>query len=93
MVQQKMTSLELVINDIHFYLNNSDGGEYLSVIKNIDEIVFNKSINMFHDLNDLIFIFYEKSHLLKKPDATYTKKIFIRSLKGNKKTIKYRYKD
>jgi hypothetical protein len=46
--------------DVKNYLKNGDKLEYLSVIKNIDTIVFDKSINMFHDLNDLIYIFYEK---------------------------------
>lgn len=81
-------------DDIKFYLNNINKDEYLSVIKNIDTIIFNKSINMFHDLNDLILIFYEKSLELKKPDTSNTtKRIYIRSLNGNKKTIKKRYKD
>jgi hypothetical protein len=49
---------------------------------------------MLHDLNDLILIFYEKSNELKKVNAnSSTKKIFIGSLSGNKKTIKKRYKD
>lgn len=81
-------------DDIKFYLNNTSREEYLSVIKNIDSVVFNKSISMFHDLNDLILIFYEKSLEFKKPDANNTtKKIYLRSLSTNKKTIRKRYKD
>ena len=81
-------------DDIKLYLNDKNGENYLSIIKNIDDIVFNKSITMFHDLNDLILIFYEKSLELKKPDANNcTKKIFLRSLSTNKKTIRKRYKD
>jgi hypothetical protein len=79
---------------IHLYLNNKIDQKYLSVIKNIDTVVFDKSIHMFHDLNDIIFIFYEKSSDLKKPDANnMTKKIYLKSLSGNKKSIKKRYKD
>jgi len=49
---------------------------------------------MFHDLNDLILIFYEKSNELKETDPNnITKKIYLRSLSSNKKTIKKRYKD
>ena len=49
---------------------------------------------MFQDLNDLILIFYEKSKDLKRYDANNsTKKIYLRSLNTNKKTIKNRYKD
>jgi hypothetical protein len=81
-------------DDIKLYLNNRSNEEYLTIIKNIDAIVFNKSINMFHDLNDIILIFYEKSLELKKLDSNNTtKKIYLRSLSSNKKTIKKRYKD
>jgi len=81
-------------DDVKLYLNNRIDEEYLTIMKNIDAVVFNKSINMFHDLNDLILIFYEKSLELKKPDSNNTtKKIYLRSLSSNKKTIKKRYKD
>ena len=80
--------------DVKFYLNEQNVQEYLSVIKNIDSVVFDKSISMFHDLNDLILIFYEKSLELKKPDPNNTtKKIYLRSLSSNKRTIRKRYKD
>ena len=49
---------------------------------------------MFHDLNDVILIFFEKSTQLKQADPNKsTKKIYLRSLSTNKKTIKKRYKD
>ena len=34
--------------------------KFLKPIKNIDAITFEQTINMFQDLNDLLFIFYEK---------------------------------
>jgi hypothetical protein len=82
-------------DDIKHYLLNNDNPNYLSVIKNIDAITFEKSINMFHDLNDIILIFYEKSNEIIKKDNNNanTKKIYLRSLTSNKKTIKKRYKD
>jgi hypothetical protein len=87
-------NISLEPEEIKSYLNNGENNEYLSIIKNIDAITFQKSINMFHDLNDLILIFYEKSLELKKPDANNTtKKIYLRSLSTNKKTIRKRYKD
>ena len=86
-------NISLEPEEIKSYLNNGENNEYLSIIKNIDAITFQKSINMFHDLNDLILIFYEKSLELKKPDANNTtKKVYLRSL-TNKKTIRKRYKD
>jgi len=77
----------------NFLLNSSeDTSNYLSVIKNIDTIYFQKTINMFQDLNEIILIFYEKSQELKKVDHnTCTKRVYIGSSK--KKTIKKRYKD
>jgi hypothetical protein len=76
-------------DDITNYLLNNENPSYLSVIKNIDSIVFEKSISMFHDLNDLILVFYEKSNEVKKKDYNNsTKKIYLRSLNTNKKTIK-----
>ena len=80
-------------DDIKNYLVNNNNPEYLSIIKNIDDITFDKSITMFHDLNDLILIFYEKSTELIKHNLTNnTKKIYLRSLNTNKKTIRKRYK-
>jgi hypothetical protein len=81
-------------DEIKNYLLNGENNHYLSVIKNIDTVTYEKTINMFQDLNDLIVIFYEKSREFKKPDANNsTKKIYFHSLNTNKKTIKNRYKD
>ena len=75
-----------------FLLLDDEERRYLKIIKNIDAIKFDKTISMFHDLNDLILVFYEKSNELKKSDPNkITKKIYLRSNK--KKTIKKRYKD
>jgi hypothetical protein len=66
---------------------------FLNIVKNIDAISFEKTINMFHDLNELIFIFYEKTIETKitDPDKS-TKKIYLHSNIG-KKTKKKRYKE
>jgi len=80
-------------DDIKNYLLNKNSENYLSLIKNIDTIKYEKSISMFHDLNDLILIFYEKSQeLIKKGEKNHTKKIYFNSLNANKKTIRKRYK-
>jgi hypothetical protein len=87
-------NINLDSDEITNYLQNDKNLSYLSVIKNIDSIVFEKSISMFHDLNDLILVFYEKSNELKKKDPNNsTKKIYLRSLNTNKKTIKKRFKE
>lgn len=74
-------------DDVKNYLLNNQNQHYLSVIKNIDNVMFQKSISMFHDLNDIIVIFYEK---LMENNNNNTKKIYI---KTNKKTLKKRYKE
>lgn len=47
--------------------NKSDlvniGNQFLHINKNIDDIYFDKSISMFHDINDLIFIYYYDSKI------------------------------
>lgn len=87
-------NISLDPDDIKNYLIKQDAKDYLSIIKNIDTIVFDKSISMFHDLNDLILIFYEKSNeIINKDIKNTTKKVYLRCLSSNKKTIKKRYKD
>jgi hypothetical protein len=77
----------------NFLLYSNEERNYLNIVKNIDAVKFEKSISMFQDLNDLIFVFYEKSQEIKKVDPNnVTKKIYLRS-NTNKKTIKKRYKD
>ena len=52
-----------------FVIYSNEPTNYLKVINNIDAISFQKSINMFQDLNELIFIYYEKSNELKKESS------------------------
>lgn len=79
------------------------GESFITHIKNFDNISFEKTINMFHDLNDLIIIFHEKIN--KNPNYignkqsvneqngsnNITKKINL--LSTHKKTIRKQYKD
>jgi hypothetical protein len=78
--------------DIKNFLRDSENYNFLNLTKNIDAIYFEKTINMFQDLNDLILIFYEKTNEIKNENNA-TKKVFLRSLSGKKKTIRKRYKD
>ena len=85
-------------DDIQKYISfdtdvNAVETNYLSVIKNIDSVPFDKTISMMHDLNDLILVFYEKSNEPKEKNInSLTKKIYLRHT-GSKKTIKKQYKD
>jgi len=89
----KKNNIILEPDDVKNYLINNNNQNYLSVIKNIDAIQYEKSISMFHDLNDLILIFYEKpKEDIKSEQRNKTKKIYLRPLNTNKKTIKKQYK-
>ena len=72
------------------------GSAFLKSVKNIDSITFDKSISMFHDINNLCLIFYEKDHDINKKHSV-TKRVLINasSLKTNNKTKTKRnqYKD
>jgi hypothetical protein len=65
----------------NFFNSKKANDRFLQSIKNIDDIFFDKSIAMFHDLNDLIIIFLDKnsktidSHLLEKHNTT--KRVYI----------------
>ena len=75
----------LLKNDFEYY-----NKKFFTVIKNIDTIVFEKTINMFQDLNDIIIIFYEKNIDDKNSSKTknITKKIYLNSYAHHKKTIR-----
>jgi hypothetical protein len=66
------------------------GSSYLQSITNIDTIKFDKTISMFHDINDLFLLFYEKSK--KISSSSITKKHF-HSLNTNKKTKRKPFKE
>jgi hypothetical protein len=75
------------------FLKNKDaniGSSFLYSNKHINTINFNKSISMFHDINNIIIIFNQKMMVSK--DRNYTKKIFINS-NTKKKTKKKELKD
>ena len=61
--------------------------QFLKPIKNIDAIYFEKTINMFHDLNDIFIFFYEKNNNSNNTKHNNTKKIFLKHY-SYKKTLK-----
>jgi hypothetical protein len=72
---------------------------FLTINKHIDTIFFEKTITMFQDLNNVYFIFYEKTKDNKNRDLnSITKKIYLDIIsnktnnKKYKKTIKKQYK-
>jgi hypothetical protein len=65
--------------------NPAIGGPFLQSIKNLDTIKFEKSITMFHDINELLIIFHQKINKISRtnPESkeinNRTKKVFINS--------------
>jgi hypothetical protein len=91
-------NITLKPEEIKNFLKSSNLTDYLDnflvPIKNIDAITFEKTINMFQDLNDLLFIFYEKSdEELKKSANNVTKKVYLNHKSNHKNTIRKQYKD
>lgn len=81
---------------LSFLKNETNNDDFIFVVKNIDDIKFEKTINTFQDLNDLIFIFYEKEMSKQKSSYNITKKIYLKRhshFSNNKKTIRKRYKE
>jgi hypothetical protein len=65
--------------------------DFFTTLKNIDTVHFEKTINMFQDLNTLFIIFYEKDcdKSVIGSNNNNTKKIYLRrSNTKNKKTIR-----
>jgi hypothetical protein len=69
---------------------------FLTVITNLDDVIFGRSISMFHDINELIITFYEKNpedsvrkHKSEWLQNQNTKKVYFRNSKL-RKTLKHR---
>ena len=70
-------NISLNVEDVTTFLKvKSYSDDFLISIKNIDTIKFDKTINMFQDLNDLFFIFYEKTD--KKEIKNITKRVYFK---------------
>jgi hypothetical protein len=77
-------NITLDVEDVKGFLSKSSKYDhFLTTIKNIDAITFDKTVNMFQDLNDLIFIFYIKPT---KNINNATKKVFLTS--NHKRTVR-----
>ena len=63
------------------------GSQYLHSIKNIDAIVFDKSISLFHDINNLYLVFYKKT--VGKNGSTKRRSLssFTKTKRKHEKTI------
>ena len=87
-------NVTLDVDDIKNYLlYSNENKDFLTIVKHIDEITYEKTISMLQDLNDLIFLFYEKSKEIQKADPNSSTKKIRLHLNTRKNTIKKRYKD
>ena len=75
-------NIALEPENIKQYIYDCPSDNYLTPVKHIDAIKFERTINMLQDLNDLLFIFYEKP--ARNTDAS-TRKIFIHKKEKHKK--------
>uniref|UniRef100_A0A6C0F2L5 Uncharacterized protein n=1 Tax=viral metagenome TaxID=1070528 RepID=A0A6C0F2L5_9ZZZZ len=87
-----------------FIKYKSQGDIFLTSIKKIDAISFEKTISMFHDLNDLFILFYEADSKKAYPqkmqsnvankihEPPKTKKIFLKYSNAKRKTIRKQLK-
>ena len=89
-------NITLKPEEIKNFLKSSNLTDYLDnflvPIKNIDAITFEKTINMFQDLNDLLFIFYEKSdEEFKRSLNNATKKVYLNQKPKHKNGTRKQY--
>jgi hypothetical protein len=72
--------------DIHI------GNKYIQSLTNIDTIIFEKAITLFHDINNLYIIFIDKSDIAQSNllrNHNFTKRIYINSSRKQTKRNHY----
>jgi len=82
-------NITLESRDINIFLqeDGNNGVNYLNSIRNIDSIIFDKTINVFQDLNSLIFVFVDKEKVKSNTSFSRTKKKILKpSVKYTKKS-------
>lgn len=87
-------NIDIQPQDLKSFLKpNYVNDQFLQSIKHIDNILFDKSISIFHDINGLFIILYEKGDILKPIQASknVTKKVFIIP-NANKNTRRKQFK-
>lgn len=68
-------NVTLDVDEVQKFLSLKDNHlNFLTDIKNVGDIPFEQTITMFQDLNDLVFIFYERHDQLKKKEKRNTTK-------------------
>lgn len=76
---------QIVKHDLH--------GDYISEISKIDNILFDKTISMFQDLNEIIVVFRNKDIQLNSYNKTVKLHTFKDKKANRKKTLKNKSND
>ena len=81
-------NITLDVEDVRGFLQSSRNNyeHFLTNVKHIEGIMFDKTIHMFQDLNELVFVFCEK---IPSNNNTATKKVFFNQ--SNKKGTRRQY--
>ena len=79
----------LDVEDMTNFLKDCSSDDFLATITNIDDVHIDKTISMFQDLNNLIFVFYEK---MTDKSNNVTKRVYISDTSKRRKTIRKQYK-
>lgn len=74
-------NIDLQPDDIKFFISKRDDYNFLSIKKNLNDIIWKDTINYFKDINSLYIFFYQE----RKKNGKQTKKIFIKNYKTKKK--------
>jgi hypothetical protein len=77
-------NITLNTDEVQIFLTDESNYDYASVVKNIDDIYFDKTINMFQDINSITLILNEKT-LCETSSNALTKKLYY-----NNNTNKYK---
>ena len=72
-----------------------EDSNFLTIIKNIDDICLENTLSSLQDLNEIIILFYEKNNIAdintnKKPSFSQTKRVYINKKTNYRKTHRHR---
>lgn len=84
-------NIHLEPDEVDMYLQGQvSDASYLTLVKHLDNVTFEKTIHMFQDLNNLVFLLYEKKLIPSSSNVHGTKRVYISS---RSKTLRKIYKD
>lgn len=80
-------NIDIGPEEVNTYLRNENNYNFLNIEQNIDNVVFNDSISLFHDINCLYVVFHESwNSFHNRTKKIYIKKKLKKSIRKSKKT-------